>query len=173
MSQSPAPLVLAYGRQPRLRLTRLQRWLAWIAVPLVVLCLVLPALPPWSTSLLECCVECGTTRTQTATWFGHHVSTNVAPTALHGWILTHEGSHAHDWQFMSEWDSNGRRGCGSPPAASTVRAFDGLLMRIPDDEITRLVEALRQPDEKAQEAAVQRAGDIVLSPADRPAIPPP
>jgi hypothetical protein len=172
MSQLPAPLVLPYSREPRPWLTRLQRRLLIIAAALVAAAFVPSPLPPWSTSLLECCSECGTTRTRTATWFGQRVSTVIAPTALHACIIGREGGHAHDWKFMSEWNSTGMRACGRAPAAKTVRAFDDWLTRLPDDEIASLVAALRQPDKRLQEAAVRRAGDIVFSPADRPAIPP-
>lgn len=69
----------------------------------------------------------------------------------------------HGWQFTSESSSDGFRSCGRTPPANTVSAFDGLLKNAPDAEIAKLAAALRQPDEKEQEAAIERFADVVFT----------
>jgi hypothetical protein len=134
-----------------------------VTVALVVINVAMGALPPWWAEQREVCTQCGSARTQTATWFGRRVRVAVTPTALHTWIVAREGSHAHDWKYIGSTDSNGCRACGSAPASYSIRIFDDFLPAAPDADIAALAAGLRYPDEKVQEAAVQRFADAVFS----------
>ena len=160
--------VLPYAKRPRGQFTRTQQIFASVATGLILANVVLAALPPWWAQLREVCTECGSRRTQRATWCGYRVNVTVATTALNAWIIAREGSHWHTWQYVSESDSTGLRGCGTAPASYGVAVFDPFIPGASNADVSALVAGLRRPAKHEQEAAVQHFADVVFS-GPRPA----
>ena len=163
MAPLTSPPVLSYAPRQRWVFTRTHRTLAVIAAALVLISTAMGALPPWWAEQREVCTQCGSVRTQTATWFGRRVRIAIKPTALHAWIVAREGSHPHDWKYIGSTDSTGVRACGTAPASYSICSFDDFLATASDADVAALAAGLRHPDEREQEAAVQRFGDAVSS----------
>jgi len=126
--------------------------------------------PPWRITTVDVCPECGSTRTQVATWFGRRVATPVVYSSfLNRWIVSREGSHTHAWRFLHENNSSGLRACGSAPATYTLRDhdFDEYFARVPDADVAKLLMIVRTGTDREQEAAVNEFADVLFRPCNR------
>jgi hypothetical protein len=127
-----------------------------IAVVLVFICFI--PKPPWRTTWIDMCPECGSTRTQVTTWFGRYTAKPVVySSCIDRWIVAHEGSHAHKWQFLCGSDSNGACYCGTAPATYSFGhgTFDKEFACVSDNDVAKLVLTLHTGTDAQQEQAVQ------------------
>jgi hypothetical protein len=162
------PTVLAYGQRARGWPTN--RQLVWLSVAAALVAVCFLPTPPWRTTTVEMCPECGSTRTIVTTWFGKRTAAPlVYSSCIDRWIVSHEGSHAHAWQFLHASDSSGMRACGLAPPVYYFGhdTFDDLFARAAENEVAKLVQTLRAGSEQQQKESVEKFTTMLLRISDR------
>jgi hypothetical protein len=144
----------------------------WLAVVAPIAFVLLFPFVDFRSQTFRTCRTCGSLEFQMSYLDTFHCTPTVNSSHLEQWLIQHEGSHVHSWQFMSR--SSGRlRECGSAPPSYTYRSIDEeFIQAATDAQIAEFVETLRNGSDEQQEHALRRACDIALSPHTTQSLPP-